>query len=232
MHAKTPSEMIRSFTSFNVRRKVLWAALMTPAFLAAGYARATHKSWVRLDGGTSCIEQSANIASGLTVYKEATWNATDTTASVTCPIKMGGLFLDTAHNVPQHTKVPSMRIQVHYFDGSTATNQNTGCSIIGLTATGAVHQTPFRTGCSVAGGCLGAAEANFSGSGVLDFADPNNIPSRRIGIDSADSVSDIRSYGASCLLGPAGSAGASGLFGILTQTCQKDPATSFGPCFE
>ena len=236
MRTTTSSDPSRSTksatTSARIARKLFWAALMAPGLLVAGYARATHKSWVRIDGGTSCIEQPFNIASGLIVNKEAAWNASDGTASVTCPIKLGGIFQDPAQNIPQHTKVPSMRIQVFYFDGDPRTNMNTGCEIIGLTGTGAVHVTPFRTGCSVAGGCLGAAEANFAGGGSLDFADPSNIAGRRIGISSADTVSDIRSYGASCLVGSAGTSGASGLLGILTQTCQRDPSQAGFVCFK
>jgi hypothetical protein len=160
----------------------------------AGSASATHKSWVRYESGSSCID--LDIPQHV-VNAEVTWNFTADAAEVFCPIRLGGSLQDPAHSIPQHTKVPSMRIQVFYYDGND--ESLVYCHVAALTSTGRVLWTPGMESCSAEGGCVGGSvERSFRGVGRLDFADPRHIANRRIGVVDADTASDITEYGVEC----------------------------------
>jgi hypothetical protein len=210
-------------------RTIIGAGVLGVMALTAGTAGASHKSWLRLDSGNTCVNLDGN-ATGVTANYEAVWNPAANATFVICPVKLGGTFTAKSKSsgafdpqINQHTKVPSMNARVYYWDGNP--NDVVSCGFRAITSTGAVHITPVMQSCATAGGCsVSTPSSSFVGAGYIEFADATIVPDRRIGVDHADTASDIRSYAVQCLVGAAGPSGWSGITAVATRICMRDPA--------
>jgi hypothetical protein len=207
------------------------AAIVGLLFLAgiSSVADATHKSWVRYEGGTSCVREGWNSTSSPLRYEEAVWNPSTTLIQrVLCPVALGGRF--PANGIAVHSKVPAMRAEVHYDDPSAL--DSLSCQMVAVTGTGSVHYSESRYSCLQEGGCtVFEMDDAYRGTNVLTFADPRNIANRRIGLVGADAAPGVVSLTFDCFLPRADpNEGSSGITGILTQICQRDPATSGFVC--
>jgi hypothetical protein len=206
------------------------------SLLVALPAHATHKSWVKHDGGTSCYEEGPGVNAKIRFF-EAAWNpSTVAVGRVVCPVTLGGRFSATGVvNITPHDKVVAMRAEVHYYDGSTT--QSLSCQMTGITQTGSTLWSDSRYSCGTDGGCdVHNMDPAYTGYSVFKFADPGNIPGRRIGVNGADVTPGVRSLAYDCFL-PSNDSdlGWSGVTGTMTQICQRDPTNNpagYAICFE
>jgi hypothetical protein len=200
-------------------------------FLFGGVARATHRTWVRHDGGTLCQKHGLNSTTGSLVVNQSAWNPGRAWEEVVCAVNLAGLFTDLSDpaGTPTHTNTAALQADVYVRDANDAAWVE--CWMEALTSTGSASWSESRYSCATEGGCdWPNRDPGYTGPNRLAFADPQIVVNRRLGVSDALTRNDVRSLAFVCRIPPSGSRGSSAVTGVKTAICQRDSSTAGQAC--